>query len=322
VEPSCLIRPILEEGLAECLGRRVRIATLASAPLEAQSTYPIDRLRVTLESGEEIPVIFKQLGPTPVGKEAKGSLREVLIYRRLLPGRRFGAPLLYASVYDEPAARYWLFLEDVGDWTLNGGSMEDWQAAVQWLAEIHGTYLGREDELRALGCLAEHGPDYYYQLAAEARRNLGLVGHRQAVDRFDDLMEDYDALVADFVRRPRGLVHGDIFPSNLVLQDDQRIRPLDWEDAAIGLPACDLARLLDGWGSDKPGFVAAYLDAVGRYTTTPVDRCDFARVMTQCEIINVLWHLGWDVETCRDASFVSGSLRRLKAIGQRLKKSS
>ena len=65
----------------------------------------------------------------------------------------------------------------------------DWEAAARLLAQLHGTYLGREDELRALGILGEHGTAFYQVLAARARENLERAGRREALVRFDRLME-------------------------------------------------------------------------------------------------------------------------------------
>lgn len=306
---------VLEGGLSACLGRPVRIVGMEGRPLEERSTYPIDRLRVTLASGGGLPVIFKRLHPAP---EPKGNRREVLIYRRLLAGRRFGAPALYASVYDEARERYWLFMEDVGEWTLEQGDLQDWSAAVRWLAQMHGTYLGREQDLRRLHCLGEQGSEYFHRIAETARLHLHLAGPRGALARFERLMARFEAVVAYLARQPRTLVHGDIFPANLLLQPGRGIRPIDWEAAAIGVGAWDLARLLDGWGSDTPTFIAAYLNELARHAAVPFERRAFRLAFAHCEIVNVLWHLGWDLAACRDASFVDGLLDTMETVWHRL----
>jgi serine/threonine protein kinase len=308
--------PPLEEGLSVHLGRKVRVAALEGGLLEAQSTHPIDRLRVTLTSGETVSVIFKRLVPRP---RSKGGRREVLIYRRLLAGQRFGAPALYGSVYDSGRDCYWLFLEDVGEESLGGGDREHWLAAARKLAEVHAAYHGREEELRAMACLQEHGPAYYHMLAGDARRHLRQAAGRRALARFDRLMARFDAAVAFLVRQPRTLVHGDVFPDNFLFQSGPRVRLIDWEEAAVGLGAWDLARLLDGWGSDKPTFVAAYLAEFARRSggrkppeRRPLDEQAFHRTFAHGKILNVLWHLGWDAEACSDAAFVNGLLDELE----------
>jgi aminoglycoside/choline kinase family phosphotransferase len=281
-----------------------------------QSTHPMDRLQVTLGSGETVPVIFKRLRAE---SGVKGGRQEVLIYRNLLAERRFGAPLLYASLFDEAQGRYWLFLEDVGEGTLNGADFPDWLAAVRWLAEMHGTNLGREDELRALGCLGEHGPDYYRSLLQIAREHLERASPRPALARFDRLMEGFPDLVAEMVRQPRTLVHGDVFPHNVHLQPGPTVRPIDWESAALGAPLWDLARLLDGWGSDKPAFLEAYLAELARHTGAKARWATSRRAWRCCDILNVLWHIAWDEAPCRDPELVDSCLGKIEATFAKLR---
>lgn len=307
-------REVLEQGLRAYLGRPVRIARLKRRAL-ATSSHAIERLRVMLASGERLRVIFKRLRP---GEKLYGNEGEVLIYRRLLDGGRFGAPVLYASVYDEAEERYWLFLEDLGSTTLEDGDDEEWFAAVRWLACMHGTCHGREDDLRALGCLMEHGPAYYHMVAQTARGNLELAGADEALRRFDALMGGYDSLVAYLVGQRRTLVHGDVFTQNLIVQPGGRIRAIDWESAAIGLGAWDLARLLDGWGSMRAAFLSAYLAEFERHAAAPFDREGFQRVLGYCEILNALWHLRWSVEACQNAAAVESLLLIMEAAWQRL----
>ncbi|HKB36804.1 MAG TPA: aminoglycoside phosphotransferase family protein [Gemmataceae bacterium] len=309
-------REVLEQGLSAHFGRPVRIARLERRPL-ATSSHPIDRLRVTLASGESLRVIFKRLSP---GEELYGNEREVLIYRRLLDGERFGAPALYASVHDEAEGRSWLFLEDLGPKTLEEGDEEEWLTAVRWLARMHGTYHGREDDLRGLGCLMEHGPAYYHTVAQTARRNLELAGAREALVRFDALMGRYDSLVSYLAGEPRTLVHGDMFAANLIIQPGGRIRAIDWESAAVGLGAWELARLVYGWGSMKATFLAAYLAEFERHVAVPFDREGFPRLFGHCEILNALWYLRWSVKACQDAPVVEDLLLTMETRWQRLNK--
>jgi aminoglycoside/choline kinase family phosphotransferase len=232
----------------------------------------------------------------------------VLVYRQLLAAQRFGAPAVYASAYDEVGERYWLLLEDLGDSTLKSGDLDDWLAAVRWLAAMHGTFLGRDGELRALGCLAEHGPDYYWSIAQTARGNLEQACAWRALARFDRLMARFESIIPLLSSQPRTLVHGDIFPRNLIVQPGHRIRPIDWESAGIGLPIWDLARLVSGWQRDKPAFLATYLVELDRCAAVPIDRRALEVTFTHCEILDVLWYFGWSVGLCTDEGEVAGLL--------------
>jgi hypothetical protein len=307
---------ILEEGLRAFFGRPLRAVRVECQPL-ATSSHAIDRLRVTLNSGEQLSVMFKRLQP---GHKLYGNEREVLVYRRLLQGSGLGAPALYASVYDEAAGRYWLFLEDVGDGSLKGASPDAWYAAARWLGGVHAAYWGREAELRALGCLGEHGPDFYHGLAAKARQFLHRGGVPGAVERFDSLMTGFDGLVARLAARPRTLVHGDIFPGNLMVQPGPCVRAIDWESAAVGLPAWDLTRLLDGWAERHRGkLVAVYLTGFARRAPGVLDPVALDGSLRLCEILNLLWHLRWEVAACAEPAFVDQVLAGIGAFWDRLR---
>jgi hypothetical protein len=319
------INALLEEGLRRSLGRPVRIAGVECRPMEYRSTHPIHRLQVCFATGEQVPVIFKQLIQQP---DQDQPWREVLVYRRLLAGRRFGAPELYASIYDEAAGRYWLFLEDIGAQTLKQGPYEDWLAAVHCLARMHAAYWGRTDELRALNCLGEPGAGPYHWLARAARHNLELTGDRAALVHYDGLMTGYEGLVGHLVRPPLTLVHGDIFVWNILLHRPPslpaplgdgpngggrlRIRLIDWETAAIGLAAWDLALLLDGWGSDTPAFLAAYFEEFACHAPA-LDRGAFAATFRLCQVPVALLPLAWSPEDCSQEQQRQTALRVLAA---------
>ena len=304
---------LLEEGLCEHYGRTVKIVDVRVRPF-ATSTHAIERLRVRLNSGERLSVIWKRLQP---GEQLYGNEREVLVYRALLKGARFGAPALYASIYDADAGTYALFLEDLGKTTLEKRGLRSWTAAVRWLAEVHATHHGRADGLRKLGCLMEHDAGYYAMLKDNVRSNLELAGAGPALTRFDELMQPYDALVGYLTRQPRTLVHGDLYRDNIIIQPGLRVRVVDWESAAIGLGAWELARLLDGWDSRGKILRSAYLAECAR-RVAGFDPLEFQRVFARCEILNILWSLRQSVEVCRDAPFVDRELDRLAAAWQRV----
>ncbi|GAB4448211.1 MAG: hypothetical protein OHK0015_52780 [Chloroflexi bacterium OHK40] len=306
---------VLEEGLRAHYGANLRIRGLEAKPLMAFSTHPIERLYVALDDGRTLRVIFKRIEP---GSEpGLGREREVLLYERLLAGGRFGSPQLYASVYDPRAGHYWLFLEDVGDWRLEYSGMGDWLAAFRWLARTHAESYGRAEELRALDCLAEHNGAFFYELWAAAHRQLAERGH-PALARFERLGAGLERLVAELLTMPQSLVHGDLSCHNLAVQPERTIRPLDWEWAAIGLPAWDVTRLASGWGDQRQRLLALYCEEFGRHSPTPLDGAIFARSLDACEIFQVCWYLRWWIAACHQPAFVERSLDRMERHWQRL----
>jgi Phosphotransferase enzyme family len=303
------LRTVLEAGLSAHLGRAVRVAH-ARVDLWQRSTNQIGHLRVALDSGECLPVVLKRF--FPVAKDRSNN-REILVYQHLLRGQRFGAPAFYGSVFDDRRRRYCLFLEDVGYITLKHGDLGDWLAAVEWLAEMHGEYLGRESELRRLGILNEQDARGFALMASDARRNLVAGAHPEAVRRFDRLMLGFDSLVANLLDRPRTLVHGDIFPHNVVLQNGPRVRPIDWESAAIGLAEWDLTQLVAGWGrSTKEIMIGRYLGLLSERTSHKIKTTDFMRALHRCQFLQVLRYFSWDVAECRNESAVNALLAKMQ----------
>ncbi|MGH3089710.1 MAG: phosphotransferase [Rubrobacteraceae bacterium] len=282
---ALLIVRVLEEGLAGWYGRPVRISAVDPTPMDS-STHPISRLRVALAGGEHLTVVFKRLRP----RAGKNAAAEVLLYERLLAGRRFDSPALYAAVCD--GARRWLFLEDLGDRRLGHCGEAAWLAASRWLGRLHAAYYGREAELVALGCLREHGEDFYRRCAGRARQTLEK--EPRLLTRFDGLMAwGLQRATSYLCRQPRMLVHGALWRSNLMVQPGNRIRPIDWESAAIGVAGWDLARLLDGWSGEGQRFLAAYLDEFARRAGAPLDRPTFDATLTHCKVLHLFWCLRW-----------------------------
>jgi hypothetical protein len=303
---------ILTRALRDHFGRPVRIVDLNSKFLDDMfSTHPISRLHLTLDSGEQLTVIFKRLRPRP----DRDVRRRILIHRRLLADERLDAPTVYASVCDEAQGRYWLFLEDVGEYNkLSWCGIDAWLATFRSLARMHAAYFGREEELRALGCLGEHRPAFYRFFARTARAVLQRHAEHHQLALFERLMTRwFDVSVAHLDHEPRTLVHGDSYEHNFMVQPGSRIRPIDWDSAAIGVAGWDVAQLAAGWGPDTPRLVTVYLDEFARYAAVPIDRRAFDRTLAHCEIMRVLQVMYWWEGPFDDLEFVDHLLDEMQS---------
>jgi hypothetical protein len=305
------VEEVLARGLQNYFGRPMRIVELHSTFLaDAFSTHPMYRLHLTLDSGQRLTLIFKWLQP----QQDEDVRREVLVYRRLLAGRRFDAPAVYASLCDEARRRYWLFFEDVGELRLEWCDVDDWPAAFRWVARMHAGYYGREGELMDLGCLGEHGRPFYRFLAHGAREMLEWLDARRRLVRFERLMARwFDLSVEHLARRPRTLLHGDLDCHNLMVQSGPKIRPIDWGYAAIGVAGWDVAKLIAGWGPEKSHFIGVYLDEFALHAPGLLDRRAFERTLAHCQIMRTLQILYWWEGPYKNLAFVDGVLEEMES---------
>ena len=204
--------------------RRRPYAYATSCPLtELQVDYPGRQARLLLK---EYPA--RATRPTGDHDDA----REIEAYRRLLGPAGIG-PALHASGPD------WLVLdliEGVELWQV--GELPRWEGVATWLGALHRRFTGHEIELRAAVPRLLDERAYARWLERAASRLDGVLD--LAVCR---------AALTELAALPRTLVHGEFYPSNVLVAGD-RVVPIDWETAGVGPGVLDLAALLTGWDED------------------------------------------------------------------------
>jgi thioester reductase-like protein len=188
--------------------------------------------------------------------------REVAIYRDADPVTRAHTPLVVATHADAGARAWAVLIEDLagarlldsvdrpGAWT-----PDDIDTAIGGITAVHRAWEGRVAELRASPwmaptrttesmvtmtalwrALADHAAPMFasWTGGAIARQQHALV------DRMAEWRPILDA-------SPQTLIHNDFNPRNICLKPDGdgwRLCAYDWELAAIGTPARDVAELL------------------------------------------------------------------------------
>jgi aminoglycoside phosphotransferase (APT) family kinase protein len=223
--------------------------------------------------------------------------RELECYRGLLAPAGIG-PSCAAAVTDGEHGRQWLLLEKVPGvelWQI--GELSVWEQVAQWLGKFHAFFAWPLDELRARNpYLLEHSRSWFRDWCERARSALACSRDRRAAAVRRSL-DHYDVVASALAALPRTLVHGELYPSNVLVTPqhvDVRIYPVDWEMAAIGPGLMDLAALSGGWESDeRRRLVAAYLrTAPGEAREVEAVTADLAR----CRLHLALQWLGWSSE--------------------------
>jgi hypothetical protein len=297
----------LEQGLSQLSGDRVRIRSLRARELGKSTSFAIHRVDVQLESGDVLPVVFKDLNPLRQFQNARHvrrlelgrSRREIWMYRHVLPGLALGTPRLYGYRWEPKRGNLWLFLEDLGPQRLDGARVVGrgfaarlalFEQAAAWAARFHAATTGTWGDERLLRYDRVHYERRGRQLEACLERidaeNRPLV--ERALARHATLAQLVDDL-------PHGMIHGEFFGKNVLVRRDQAtdaIAVIDWETAATGPQYVDLVSISAGsWTrSQRMAMRRAYFDA----GHSPVSvGADWRRFNEEVDMVAILQAVSW-----------------------------
>jgi len=276
----------LAAELAPILGADARI--VRRRPFAYSTSFAIEELGVVLVDGRRLDLLLKDLGsPSDLARVVKPSflyepLREIDVYTGVLDGRGLGTAECYGTLVDQEAGRYWLLLEHVAGVPLRQTTFATWHEVAGWLASMHASCQGL-----ARPSLIQYDDGFY---ETWLQRALQWSADR----RLHGLARSYEAVVERLVRLPRTLVHGELYPANVLVDrrgDGTRVCVVDWETAAIGPGLVDLAAFTSGtWPEEVRGrAVAAYYYAL----PSPPPEAEFLHALECCRLHVALQWLGW-----------------------------
>src|SRR5262249_18789030 len=143
-------------------------------------------------------------------------LREINTYQEILAKNRLGTAHFYGAVVRPGEDRFWLFLEKVPGMRLcQVGDYSAWLQAARWLARLHLRFSGESDSLNRSAPLLRYDTAFY-ALWLKRVEMFQSVGLRQAT--WESLVSDYDRAIERLIRLPSTLIHGEFYPSNILVQ--------------------------------------------------------------------------------------------------------
>lgn len=232
-------------ALVSVFGEPVTI--LERAPHEFASSFPGEILRCRTRSADRT-VLCKYEGGRrfPSFGHRGGPGYEATVYREVVRRLRLPALTFHGAYADAETGGTWLFLEYVAGAVRLGDEPRPrpaLRAAARWAGQFH-----RLDTPR----LADGPPprlkiyngDYYARWAQRAS-DIADVGHRPP-SWLRTLCERAEPVLRSMADLPSSMIHGEFTPKNLLIAGEDVI-PVDWESAAVGVGAVDLAALIDNW---------------------------------------------------------------------------
>ena len=244
-------------------GRRVTRLVRRSSPYA--SSFPLEEVDASLDDGSRIQAILKDVS---IGAQSSGSraarspfthvpLREVEVYRLLLGPCGIGPEVLATGGGEGEA---WLLLERVSGRPLfQEGDFSMWIAVARWLARFHRRFVDSTGPAEAH--LLPYDAGFLRACASRARKVVEAdEGIPSSVRRrFDLIWSRHDTMVDRLTSGPPTLVHGDFYPSNILVaragaeaKKTVDVRPVDWELCGRGSGLLDLAALIAGdWPEER-----------------------------------------------------------------------
>lgn len=179
--------------------------------------------------------------------------REERFYREI--GATF-APALYYSAVDDVRRRVVLLLEDLsagrqGD-VLHGCSIEDAALVIEEIAPFHARWWGDRAPVHAFPSAAGDHDARQERYAGQVDLFLERYGDavpsavRRVLDRLGSRLA---GVLAALAAGPQTLIHADLHLDNVIFDargEDGSVVVLDWQTAAVGSPAWDVALFLFG----------------------------------------------------------------------------
>jgi aminoglycoside phosphotransferase (APT) family kinase protein len=235
-----------------------------------------------------------------VAKRTKREALELLVLREIAPLLPISVPRLLATVDDGTST--WMFMEDAGDVQYVSTTLDHRRALARLLATIHNNLDGSFAERLP----ARRSAHYFAHLeSAKQRLEAGLANPELPCDGAATLRSTIDLLlhvehswgnIEEFDGRARPtLVHGDLVPKNIAVQDrgsTLQLLLLDWEKAGWGNPAPDLARSREAKLTPNALMNEYQRSAKGYLRSTP--RADTARLAHLGTVYRCLAAIDWD----------------------------
>jgi aminoglycoside phosphotransferase (APT) family kinase protein len=173
--------------------------------------------------------------------------------------------------------------------------------------------------------LLNYDRNFYRQWMHRARefvRGENSEVPKQARQNLDKLAKRYDEVVERLVALPVTFIHGEFYPSNVLVARTKgtlRLCPVDWEMAAVGPGPMDLAALTAGnWTDEQKAAIAwAYYSTL----TPAADRLpdSFLAALDLCRLHLAIQLLGWSPHWAPPPEYARNWLEEALRIANRLK---
>lgn len=298
------IERLLSGRSAEAHGRPVGVRR---RPFDYRSTHALDELTVQWEDGHRSRLLLKGCGRRALRdglgvrpRHCFDPYRELWTYEHLLRPLAAAAPAFHGTVHLGDREERMVLEKISGCPLYEVGDLETWMAASRWAAGFHVRARTIVDAPRLGRQLMIQDEHLLRRWLILARRRAVRGSGTLAATELERIEDPYETAVDILASRPRTVLHGELYPSNLMVERTGHtvaIRPVDWEWTAIGPAELDLAALTAGdWPDrDRSALLRAYREEAGVRSSDP-DAGEHERALRAARLVLAVQWLGWAEE--------------------------
>ena len=261
------------------------IDVLDLEPNPFSSTFPSEIVRCALDDGVERRLFVKRYIPGIHDGDGYwgGGPYEARIYDDVLVAHDLGTPAYFGSWSDPRTGDTFLAMEFVDGWRLNRTEPSWMVEAARWMARLH-----RDVTPTAVRHPAVRVYDEAFFRRWSRRAGAAVRSAEPDASWVDPLVRLFDeVMVPRLLDSEPVFIHGEPYPENMIVAG-RRICTVDWQSAAIGPGAIDLACLTEGpWPLE---IVAACRDAYVRCRWPNATSPLFDRTL---EAARLYWAMRW-----------------------------
>jgi aminoglycoside phosphotransferase (APT) family kinase protein len=182
------------------------------------------------------------------------------------------------------------------------------EAAASWLGEFHryaATLVGRPQAAFLRRRDSRFYENHWRRFAAN------IHGHGHSPSWLDAFGKRFHVALGMLDAAPLTIIHGEFYPQNILRHAD-RIFPVDWETAAVGLGETDLVTLVDGWHKVRDRCISAYSQARGLDESSD----DLMRRVALAQILISVYWLSYSDHSADDPNKLGRISRHLTLMHQ------
>lgn len=324
-DDHALLLAALGSAVSRRFGSGRSIVELRRLASDYRTSFAIEELRVTLDDGTPLDLIFKDVtwhALTAEAREVKPQflydpLREIETYKCILDRSKFGTAEFYASLVDRSRDRYWLVIEKVAGVELYQlGDLTAWQTVARALARMHAIHIVDTDFVSQASHLLHYDGDFYRRWLDRAIRFSAHCGRK----KLELISRCYEAVIERLQALPQSFIHGEFYASNILVcptESEMRVCPIDWEMAGIGAGLIDVAALTGGkWKDEERQAIAlAYREQMQAPPTVDV----FLELLECCRLLQCVQWLGWARNWSPPAEYAQDWLAEAVRVADKLR---